>query len=1639
MYTKYWMLRANAAAMALILMTLLILGQAALSFVLDGSSTSYAQFRKWNAALNGSLEFEFKTEQGNGLLLYTDDGGTYDFFEVKLVESALRLRYNLGGGAQIVTVGHDLGDGHWHKVQISRSNENTTLTVDGVSAVSTSRGKEFEFGKLSGNSDVYVGGMPGWYNSKLTLLALPSVIFEPRFNGFIRNLVYADAESLVPRRQEMKSRDAKCANFPCVESVSKRKTPRSLRNSMAGNTTDACETRDPCQHGGICISTDSGPICECRSGDYEGAYCEKDKVPSEASFRGTEYLTIDLSKGDPILSTQESVGLQFKTRQPNGLFFYSGVGDDYLTVSLRDGGVAVGMTLAKGRLDLHIKPARIRFDDNQWHKIIVHRKVQEISSITSFCRLSAIVDGIYAEHGHTAGSFTRLASDRLLVGGGADARSLQGAKGINNFVGCLRKVEFTAEGVKMELIEAARSGAAGAAAWGKMDFHCREPRASDPITFTTRDSHLKAAATSVNARRLHGAVVTFTSSESHLVLPPWKASKSGSISFKIRTNEPNGLIMYSRSGAHTREDLFAFEILGGHLYLHADLGSGSVKVRASKQRVDDGVWHDVALRRVDRDGRVTVDDSTVEFRTPGDSTQLDLDGLLYIGGVGAPFAPLTVPPVLWTGTLRQGYVGCMRDLVINGHPVDIAGYAQQQDSGAVRPACHAQPSLHCSSQPCMHGGYCLEGWNRFHCDCTGTPFTGPTCGKDASTLHLNGTQQMTALMPDDSRTQAEEVIVRFKTTRPRGLLIATSLENSSDRLQIFLEEGKAKMLIHIGDREKSLTVGQGLNDDMWHVLRFSRRASSLKFQVDDEPAIRAETQLGKQSILQFRTLHVGGYLHAGEDIPHFVGQLQQIWFNGYPYLEIARSAGSHQSSHQGVTPIIRVTGKFGKRNHPVHHPVTFTSKHTFVGLPVLKAYVETNIYFQFKTREPNGLILYNAGRERDFIAVELVNEHIHYVFDLGDGPVRIKDNSKSRLNDGKWHAVSIGRPAPKRHTLAVDDHVTAVNSQGSNENLDLDGILYIGGVEKSQYSQLPKQILSRHGFEGCLASLDLSGESTDLLSDAVVPSSLVEPGCDVYANLHAGKKCTHDVCANHGTCLQQWNSYTCDCDMTSFSGPTCSEEAVAYEFGAGRGIITYTFPSDRRPEMKRDTVALGFVTGMNDAVLLRIESASSNDYLEIEIVEGNIFAVYNMGTNDHPVGEVGVKVNDNQYHVVRFTRSGANSTLQVDDYNLQSNHPSGYQHSVFNSQSTIQVGGRWNRSKGRVERPFLGVIAGLVVNGARILELAAAKDSRVTTRGDVQLLPAGSLLDRAAPLQRMQQTPASGFPGVMDDLIFSGAGSGCAGDDEDEECTPIYEPGSGKYDLITPVYVAPTRLPTTLRPKHTENIQERPSCDDEEEDCEEGSGEPGTTEEIVVTSSTADTSSPVTYTTSREYSTSHSSTQHSPTISSSSLSSSTSTREFVTVSVQYNASTIDTETSHSSSSVVTHRSTTVTTQTSTTEMTDPPPPPPPPIYPPMPTPPKNSNKNKRITSETAENVALIIGIIAGALIAIVLIILIILKFKNRPETSCTVDETRRFCQDPNAALLGATGSGQPFNGALKNGANGTNKKRELIDIKEWYV
>lgn len=74
---------------------------------------------------------------------------------------------------------------------------------------------------------------------------------------------------------------------------------------------------------------------------------------------------------------------------------------------------------------------------------------------------------------------------------------------------------------------------------------------------------------------------------------------------------------------------------------------------------------------------------------------------------------------------------------------------------------------------------------------------------------------------------------------------------------------------------------------------------------------------------------------------------------------------------------------------------------------------------------------------------------------------------------------------------------------------------------------------------------------------------------------------------------------------------------------------------------------------------------------------------------------------------------------------------------TFNSMAYIQVGGKMGRNgRTRIDRPYVGFIAGLSINKLRVLDLASERDPHVQVRGDVQLVT--GVLDRN-DLQRMQQ------------------------------------------------------------------------------------------------------------------------------------------------------------------------------------------------------------------------------------------------------------------------------------------------------------
>ena len=55
-------------------------------------------------------------------------------------------------------------------------------------------------------------------------------------------------------------------------------------------------------------------------------------------------------------------------------------GRDYMNLALQDGGVALTVKLGIGKLDTQIKTDSVRFDDNQWHHVLVSRESSKVSS-----------------------------------------------------------------------------------------------------------------------------------------------------------------------------------------------------------------------------------------------------------------------------------------------------------------------------------------------------------------------------------------------------------------------------------------------------------------------------------------------------------------------------------------------------------------------------------------------------------------------------------------------------------------------------------------------------------------------------------------------------------------------------------------------------------------------------------------------------------------------------------------------------------------------------------------------------------------------------------------------------------------------------------------------------------------------------------------------------------------------------------------------------------------------------------------------------------------------------------------------------------------------------------------------------------
>ncbi|XP_035767941.1 neurexin-1a isoform X13 [Neolamprologus brichardi] len=1361
-----------------------------------GAEGQWARFPVWNACCESEMSFNMKTRSSHGLLVYFDDEGFCDFLELLILNGKLSLRFSIFC-AEPATVVSDtaVNDSQWHTVTIRRNFKNTTLMVDNEIKWVEVKSKRRD---MTVFSHLFVGGIPPELRSVALRLTSAAVKDQLPFTGWITDIKVNNTESVMINSE--------------------------------GVLNDLCGTANMCLNGGVCSLINNEPTCDCSRTGFQGKDCSEEDNYNEglahlmmgdqgkskgkeefvATFKGSEFFCYDLSL-NPIQSSSDEITLSFKTLQRNGLMLHTGKSADYVNLALKNGAVSLVINLGSGAFEALVEPVNGKFNDNDWHDVKVTRNLRQVT---------ISVDGILTTTGYTQEDYTMLGSDDFFyVGGSPSTADLPGSPVSNNFMGCLREVVYKNNDVRLELSRLAKQGDPKMKVHGTVAFKCENVATLDPITFETP--------------------------ESYIILNKWNAKKTGSISFDFRTTEPNGLLLFShgklkqqpkdsKSPQTLKVDFFAIEMLDGHLYLLLDMGSGTTKTKAVNKKVNDGEWYHVDFQRDGRSGTISINTLRTAYTAPGESEILDLDDNLYLGGLPENRRGLVFPTEVWTALLNYGYVGCIRDLFIDGQSKDVRRLAEIQKAAGVKPSCSKEPPKQCLSNPCQNNGICREGWNRYVCDCSGTGYLGRSCEREATILSYDGSKFMKVQLPVVMHTEAEDVSLRFRSQRAYGILIATTSRDSADALRIELESGRVRLTVNLdcirinctsSKGPETIFAGQNLNDNEWHTVRVFRRGKNLKLTVDDLPPVEGQ-MAGDHTQLEFHNIETGIVTEKRfmSMVPsNFIGHLQSLSFNGMAYIDLCKN---------GDIDYCELNAMIGFKNI-IADPVTFKSRSSYVTLTTLQAYYSMHLFFQFKTTSSDGLILYNSGDGNDFIVVELVKGYLHYVSDLGNGAHLIKGNSNKPLNDNHWHNVIISRDTNNLHTVKIDTKITTQTTTGA-KNLDLKGNLYIGGVAKEMYKELPKLVHAKEGFQGCLASMDLNGRLPDLMSDALDCVGQIERGCEGPSTT-----CQEDSCANQGVCLQQWEGFSCDCSMTTFGGPLCNDAGTTYIFGRDGGLITYTWPPNDRPSTRADRLAIGFSTHLKDAVLVRVDSSSGlGDFLKLHIEKGNIAVVFNVGTDDINIEETSKFVNDGKYHIVKFTRSGGNATLQVDDLPVIERYPTGNndnerlaiarqripyrlgrvvdewlldkgrQLTIFNSQTTIQIGG-WERDR---SRSFQGQLSGLYYNGLKVFNMAAEGDPNIRIQGSVRLVgespssitPQSSttanrsetstsimeITTTTASSRRVKLTTPREPQQTTDDLLVASAE--CPSDDEDiDPC----EPSSG--GLANPTGAGPKGYPGT--------------------------------------------------------------------------------------------------------------------------------------------------------------------------------------------------------------------------------------------------
>ncbi|XP_033089453.1 cadherin EGF LAG seven-pass G-type receptor 1 isoform X2 [Trachypithecus francoisi] len=312
------------------------------------------------------------------------------------------------------------------------------------------------------------------------------------------------------------------------------------------------------------------------------------------------------------------------------------------------------------------------------------------------------------------------------------------------------------------------------------------------------------------------------------------------VSLTFATQERNGLLLYN-GRFNEKHDFIALEIVDEQVQLTFSAGETTTTVAPKVPGgVSDGRWHSVQVQYYNKPNIghlglphgpsgekmavVTVDDcdTTMAVRfgkdignyscaaqgtQTGSKKSLDLTGPLLLGGI--PNLPEDFP------VHNRQFVGCMRNLSVDGKNVDMAGFIA---NNGTREGCAARRNF-CDGRRCQNGGTCVNRWNMYLCECP-LRFGGKNCEQAMPHPQLFSGESVVSWSDLNVIISVPWYLgLMFRTRKGDSVLMeATSGGPTSFRLQILNNYLQFEVSHGPSDVEFVMLSGLRVTDGEWHHL-----------------------------------------------------------------------------------------------------------------------------------------------------------------------------------------------------------------------------------------------------------------------------------------------------------------------------------------------------------------------------------------------------------------------------------------------------------------------------------------------------------------------------------------------------------------------------------------------------------------------------------------------------------------------------------------------------------------------------------------------------------------------------------------------------------------------------------------------------